>query len=366
MSSNFYSLKVAHIQPETSDTVSVTFAVPADLKDIFRYTQGQYLTLRFTINGKEERRAYSMCSSPLEEGLTVAVKRVKSGKVSNHINDKLKVGDSVEVMPPEGRFFSKLDPDNQKTYYMIGAGSGITPLFSMIKTILETEPRSFVYLFYGNRDEDSIIFKGALDAIQDKYEGQIEIIYLLSQPKRAKDKGLRGLFSKGSVQWAGIVGRLEEANLTKLMDAHTPRHKFVAYFICGPGDMIAQTEAVLRTKGVEPKNIHAEYFSSPSDAAPDAVVGMEGAKVTAHLDGSVVTIAVPPGKNILAALIDNKYDPPYSCTSGACSTCMAKVLTGETKMEVCYALDAEEVAQGYILTCQAHPVSETVEITFEV
>ncbi len=366
MSSNFHSLTVKAIAPETPEAVAVTFDVPDTLKAFFRYTQGQYLTLRFLINGKEERRAYSMCSSPLEEGLTVAVKRVKSGIVSNHIADKLKVGDKVDVMPPEGRFFTKLDADQKKTYFLIGAGSGITPLFSMLKTILEVEPQSFVYLFYGNRDEDSIIFKTALDEIQRKYEGQIEIVYTLSQPKRVKEKGLKGMFSKGSIQWSGSVGRLDEGTLNRFLDEHSPRHKSTEYFICGPGDMIKSAEAILQERGIAHKNIHAEYFSTSPDPNATVVKGKEGAHVIAHLDGSVVEIAVPSGKNILSALIDNKYDPPYSCTSGACSTCMAKVLKGEVKMEVCYALDEDEVAEGYILSCQAHPVSDQVEITFEV
>lgn len=209
MSNQFYALKVANKQAETSDTVSISFEVPADLKDIFKYKQGQYLTLAFTINGVEERRAYSMSSSPLEDHLTVTVKRVKNGKVSNHIADKVNAGDTVNVMPPEGRFYTKLDRDNKKTYYLFGAGSGITPLMSIIKTILEVEPQNAVHLLYGSRHDDCIIFKNQLDALAKRYEGQFIVEYVVSQPVKQKAGGLSGFFKKATVNWTGGKGRVD-------------------------------------------------------------------------------------------------------------------------------------------------------------
>jgi ring-1,2-phenylacetyl-CoA epoxidase subunit PaaE len=285
MSKSFHALKVSNVRPETADAVSVTFEVPESLKEQFQYTQGQYLTLRFDIKGDSVRRAYSMCSSPLEEGLTVTVKRVKKGLVSNYINDKLKPGDVVDVMEPDGRFFSVLDPEQRKTYYLIAAGSGITPLYSILKTILEKEPKSTVFLLYGNRDEDSIIFKKGLDELATRYQGQLEIEYLLSRPKRQK----KGLFSKGVVTWEGQIGRIDAACLDRFLEEKPARSSEVEYFICGPGGMIEGAEKALKEKGLPEDHIHVEYFTN----APGDEVSTEAgvaAKVKVHLEDQDVEV----------------------------------------------------------------------------
>ncbi len=366
MNHQFYTLKLKNKVQETPDTVTISFDIPEELSAVFNYKSGQYITLRFTIDGKEARRAYSMSSSPHEKTLAVTVKRVSKGLVSTYICNKLQVGDAVELMPPDGKFILPLDYDAGKSYYFMASGSGITPVISHIKSILEQEPQSCIFLLYGSRNEESIIFRQKLDSLQQFYSGQVYITHILSQPKREKSLGLSGLFSKGTLNWQGLTGRITSQVVDKFLTDNPPRHKVSNYMICGPGNMIDHIMQYLQAKGIDKKLIHTEYFTTDPTPGHNSDKAVSEAALIVHLNGEKIETIIPAGKTVLETLISLKKNPPYSCTSGACSTCMAKVITGAVEMDVCHALDEDEIAQGYILTCQSRPVTHELEISYDV
>lgn len=368
---NFHSLTVRQITPETADTVTIEFEVPTELRDTFRFKAGQHLTVRLLLDGHEVRRSYSMSAAPHEKSLAITVKKVPGGKVSTYLYDWLRAGATLDVAPPEGRFTIPLDPEKRRTYFLFAAGSGITPVISIAKEVLEVEPMSTIYLLYGSRDEENIIFKQALDRLAERYHGQMHVEYMLSKPKKEGGGGLFRFFKKSTSNWQGKTGRIDHRAVAMLLDDNLvqgPEHD-AQYFVCGPGTMAETVKAALAGRNIEPKQIHTEHFvdpnHTPGEASPAAASGGP-AKIVVVLKGERIETVVEPNMTILDTLIRDKYDPPYSCTSGACATCMAKVTKGKVRMDACYALDDDEVRDGYVLTCQAHPDSPEVELTYDM
>ena len=362
MSHEFHKLTVKNVVEETDQSKSIYFDIPENLKADYKYQAGQYLTLKFDVNGKEERRSYSLCTSPVEADLGVNVKRVKGGLISNHVNDTVRAGSELDVMTPDGNFTIDLSEHKQRDFYFFASGSGITPIISMIKTILEEEPKSTCNLLYGNTNEACVIFKDQLQSLASKHVGQFNYQQTLSKPQREKSGGLKGLFSKGKMSWTGWVGRIDKSKVDQFIGEYPKKSVEAHYMVCGPGAMIDTIIDHLEGLSIDSAFLHTERFVSTKPAAASG--GVSGTvKVT--LAGKQYEVVVPADKTILDALIDEKIDAPYSCTSGACSTCVAKVHSGEVTMDVCYALDDSEVKSGYILACQARCKSDIVELTFE-
>jgi ring-1,2-phenylacetyl-CoA epoxidase subunit PaaE len=360
MSIHFHSLKVKEVKKETSDCVSVLFDVPENLKEEFNFTQGQSLTMRATINGEEVRRTYSICSSPLEHQLKVAIKKVEGGLFSNFANEQLKINDVLEVMTPIGRFYTSLDASNRKNYVAFAAGSGITPLLSIIKTTLATEPDSAFTLVYGNKTRSSIIFFEELEGLKNKYLSRFNLIHILSREKTDADLNF-GRITKDKC--SDLFG--------KLLDVKAADE----FFICGPEDMIFSVKDFLESNGVAEKKIHFELFTTPGQnksaaLSRESLVTTTGPKsnITVKLDGRSFDFSIPLNSetSILDAAMQQGADVPYACKGGVCCTCKAKLLEGEVKMDVHWGLEQEEIEQGFILTCQAHPTTANVTVDFDV
>ncbi len=351
--SRFHSLTVSDIQKETTDCVSIAFTVPADLKEVFSFRQGQYLTLRTELGGEEVRRSYSVCVSPQSGELRVAVKHVPGGRFSTYANESLQVGDQLEVMPPEGRFYTELDPASTRHYVAFAAGSGITPIMSIMETVLEEEPNSRFTLFYGNQRVESIIFRERIEGLKNLHLGRLSVYYLLSKEH------------PGSELFSGRIDREKcQVFFEKLIDPAAVDH----FFLCGPEEMILTVREELLKSGVDRKSVHLELFGTTrTRKAPEPSAEQQlDTTVSLTVDGNTMQFPMNgAGASVLDAALANGADLPFACKGGVCCTCKAKILEGEVVMDVNYGLEPDEVEAGYVLTCQSHPTSEKVSLSFD-
>jgi ring-1,2-phenylacetyl-CoA epoxidase subunit PaaE len=354
----FHNIKVADIYKETKDTSVVTFEIPDELKESFKFHQGQHLTLKADINDEDLRRSYSLCSSPLEGQWKVAVKQIPGGKFSNYINEILKKGDNIEVMPPSGAFGVDIQPEKSKNYLFFAAGSGITPVLSMVKTHLQAEPYSTCKLFYVNKTAKSIIFKEELEQLRNKYFGRLEIYYFLTKEKRDIQ-----LFN----------GRFDDDKMKVLTKTFIDIPDTSEVFLCGPEKMVNYVSNYLLKAGLPKEFVHFELFVS---GLSEEDIKRQERLSKQNVEGVEITI-VDGGKefsftmtkefdNILDAALNAGADLPFACKGGVCSTCKCEVKEGAVEMKVNYALDEKEVSQNLVLSCQAVPKTDKVVVDFDV
>jgi ring-1,2-phenylacetyl-CoA epoxidase subunit PaaE len=355
----FHPLRVRRIEPDTSEAVIVTFEVPTELRDVFGFTQGQYLTLRREVDGQDLRRSYSICAGVDDGELRVGVRKVNGGVFSNWINEHLKHGDTIHVMAPQGRFFVPIDRKAQRSYVGIAGGSGITPILSIMKTVLGREPKSRFTLIYGNRALKSTMFKEEIEDLKNKYLTRVV---------------LHHVFSDEHTDAPINHGLMNRDKIGEFLRALVPAQSISHAFVCGPYQMNDEAEAALLEAGVAEDRIHIERFGIAPQAAQavGAVIHQaqpgdaEIAKVTIVRDGLRREIEFRKDQpSILDCASAAGLEVPFSCTSGVCGTCRAKLVEGTVRMERNFALDKKEVEAGYVLTCQAHPTSERVVLSFD-
>ena len=354
----FHTLRIADIYKETDDCSVITFDIPDNLKQEFQYKQGQHLTLRAEIGNQDVRRSYSLCSSPLDNEWKVAVKKIEDGLFSTYANEVLKKNDTIDVMPPHGNFYKECAPDKQKNYIAFAAGSGITPILSIMKTHLAAEPESTFKLFYLNRNVKSIIFKEEIEALKSAYFNRIELFYFLT--KEYRDVPLmNGRFNSEKM----------EVITSKLLDIKT----IDECFICGPESMIFLIRDSLVSAGLPNENIHYELFTAGNSAEDKNRVKkilekkVEGTEVTIIDGGKEFHFTMSKEfDNILDGALAAGADLPFACKGGVCSTCRCKVIEGEAEMKLNYALDESELKRNFILSCQAVPTSAKLIVDFDV
>ncbi len=354
----FHPLRVAEIDRLTDDSVAITFDVPEELRDAYRFTPGQHVTIQCDLGGSGVRRNYSICSPASSGRLRIGVKQLPDGAFSCYAAERLRPGDVLDVMTPTGRFCTRLDPANAKHYVAIAAGSGITPVLSVVATTLQAEPRSQVTLLYGNRTTSSIMFGEELQDLKNSYPERFCLLNFLSREQ----------------QQAGLLsGRIDRQRLTRLLDTLLPPADVDEWFICGPFDMVRDAQLALAGCGVPGERIHQELFhvGALPPAAPasngKAAAGAGGrSAVTVTLDGRATTFDLArSGEPILDAAQRVRQDVPYACKSGVCGTCRARLLDGTVEMAQNYALEQDEINSGYVLTCQSHPTSEQVVLDYD-
>jgi ring-1,2-phenylacetyl-CoA epoxidase subunit PaaE len=354
--SKFHPLPIARVERETRDAIAITFAVPARLREQFRFEQGQHLTLRADIGGEDVRRSYSICSAVDDGALRIAVKRSPGGVFSTWANEALAAGASIDVMPPMGHFNVPLDPTAKRHYAGFAAGSGITPLLSIVKTTLATEPRSRFTLFYGNRASGTVMFKEELAALKDTYIDRFNLVHVLS--REAQDIDL-------------LHGRIDRAKADALIAHWLPGEEIDAAFVCGPEGMMDAVVAALKGRGFPDAKIKIERFAASIPkhqhvARPLPQAARTECEVTVIIDGSRKAFLLEKGEeNILEAGLANGIELPYSCRGGVCSTCRCRLVEGEVDMDVNFALEDYEVARGFILSCQSYPVTDKVVVDFD-
>jgi ring-1,2-phenylacetyl-CoA epoxidase subunit PaaE len=348
--SSFYKLQVNEIIRETAQAIKVTFKVPTELKSVYQFTAGQYITLKLTLDGHEIRRAYSICSSPSSGDLSIAIKSVKSGHFSKFANENLKVGDLLEVGLPEGRFTFEPHTEAFKNYVGFVAGSGITPVISILKSVLESEPKSTFVLVYGNKSLEETIFQNELHELQLKYVGRLFIHYVFSQ-SRVND---------------ALFGRIDKSTVNYVLYNKHQEKSFDKFYLCGPEAMINTVSDVLVAHNVPEKNIKFELFSTPTTEEKSPAEKVSGhTKITVLVDDEETTFEMSQKQTLLEAALKQGLDAPYSCQGGICSSCLARITHGTAEMKKNSILTDSEIAEGLILTCQAHPTSEEIYVDFD-
>lgn len=347
--STFYKLAVKEITRETPEAVSVLFQVPAELQANYRFVAGQYINLKLTLDGNEIRRAYSICSTPESGELRIAIKSIKNGYFSKFANEQLTVGKVLEVGTPEGKFTFEPDAARQKNYAAFVAGSGITPVMSILQTVLEKEPNSTFVLVYGNKSSNETIFYNQLHDLQLKYVGRFFVHYVFSQQK-ADDQ---------------LFGRIEKSTVNFVLKNKHKEKEFDKFFLCGPEEMINRVSDVLKENNVKEKDIKFELFSA-SSSENEIKKSLEGhTKITVLVDGDETSFEMSQKQSLLEAALKQGLDAPYSCQGGICSSCIARISKGTAEMKKNTILTDGEIAEGLILTCQAHPTSSEIFVDYD-
>ncbi len=347
--SSFYKLSIKEVRRETANAVSVLFNVPAELKDHYKFVAGQYINLKLTLDGEEIRRAYSICSSPQSGELRIAIKSVSVGAFSNFANNKMKAGDVLEVGTPEGKFTFTPNIDSQKNYAAFVAGSGITPVMSILENVMDSEPDSTFVLIYGNKTPEDVIFSKQLHDLSLKYTGRLFIHYIYSQAKVEGE----------------VFGRIEKSTVNYILNNKHKEFDFDKFYLCGPEEMIIRVSDVLKEHNIKEKDIKFELFFAPK-AENEIDASVEGAiKITVMVDDEETIFEMSQKQSVLDAALKQGIDAPYSCQGGICSSCLARIKSGTAEMKKNAILTDKEIADGLILTCQAHPTSKELYIDYD-